>query len=310
MRCPKCGNEVNKEDFVCIYCNARLREEKIEKLKYFRRITDEKWVSPIKGWRRFYLVFTNPSRAFWDIIHYREKIGSWFKVFFLTAVIYGLYGLAIFVHLRTGPIIGQFYMKLLNGLTAYLTFLFFGIVYYFLLYVISIQLYSIGANFSIGFKTQLKLRYGKRKEKKEDELKTTTMKEAEGIYSTALPTHLTAQKSKKMAIMMWGFAPMLLAHAVSAILLFIALPGVDATGTIGPSTFEPLANSFIWSIIYWIQAIMLIGWVPITMSIALRELVNASTVRVYISCLIVSIILGMVLYFFQPAFLFKTAFGA
>ncbi len=309
MRCVKCGNEVNKEDFVCIYCNARLREEKIEKFAYFRRVTDEKWTTPIKGWRRFYLVFRNPSRAFWDIVRYREKIGSWFKVLFLSAVIYGLYGLAIFMHLRTGSIGGQFFMRLLNAMSAYLMFFLFGLVYFFLLYTISIQLFSIGANYSIGFKSQMNLRYGKRKEKKEDEEKSTTMLEAEGIYPTALPTHLTAQKSKKTAIMLWGFAPMLLALAASAILLFIALPFVDATGGINTTVFSPIANSFIWGITDWIQVIVLIGWVPITMSIALRELVNASTFRVYISCLIVSILLGFTLYFFRPSFLFKTVVG-
>lgn len=311
MRCPKCGNEINKEDFVCIYCNARLREEKIEKIAYFRRVTDEKWVSPIKGWRRFLLVFTNPSRAFWDIVRYREKIGSWVKVFLLSAVIYGFYGLAIFMHVRTGPIVGQFFLRLLNGLSAYLFYFLYGLIYCFLVYVISIQFFSIGANFSIGFKSQLKLRYGKRKENKDEEEKSSTMMEAEGIYPTALPTHLTAQKSKKTAIMLWGFAPMLLAYAVTAVLLFIALPSINmVTSTIAWSDFIPIAGSWVWGITDWIQAIVLIGWVPITMAIALRELVNASTMRVYISCLIVAILLGFVLYFFRPSFLFKTITGA
>lgn len=310
MRCVKCGNEVNKEDFVCIYCNARLREEKIEKIPYFRRVTDEKWVTPIKGWKRFLLVFTKPSRAFWDIVRYREKIGSWVKVLLLSAIIYGFYGLAIFMHIRTGPIFGQFYVRLLGGFSAYLMFFIIGFLYCFLVYVISIQFFSVGANFSIGFKSQLNLRYGKRKEKKEDEEKTTTMLEAEGAYTTALPTHLTAQKSKKTAIMLWGFAPMLLAYAASAVLLFIALPVEQVSVPITASDFTPIAESFVWGLADWIQVIVLIGWVPITMSIALRELVNASTFRVYISCLIVAVLLGFVLYFFRPSFLFSTVIGA
>jgi hypothetical protein len=305
MRCVKCGNEVNKEDFVCIYCNARLREEKIEKVPYFRRITDEKWTTPIKGWRRFYLVFRNPSRAFWDIVHYREKIGSWFKVYFLSALVYGLFGLAIFAHVRAGL---GFIGWIFGALSAFLLFFLFGIVYFFLLYGISIQFYSLGANYSINLKSQLNLRYGKRKERKEEEEqeKSTTMLEAEGIYPTTLPKHLTAQKSKKTAIMMWGFAPLLLALAASAILLLIALPpisGVDA------ASFEDITKSIIWGITDWIQVIVLIGWVPITMSIALREMVNASTFRVYISCLIVSILIGAVVYFFRPSFLFSVVVG-
>ncbi len=114
------------------------------------------------------------------------------------------------------------------------------------------------------------------------------------------------------AIMLWGFAPMLLALAASAILLFVALPVVHVSGSIvDTTTFEDITLSFIWGITDWIQVIVLIGWVPITMSIALRELVNASTFRVYISCLLVAILLGFVLYFFRPVFLFNTiAVGA
>ncbi len=308
----KCGNEVNKEDFVCIYCNARLREEKIEKIKYLRRVTDEKWVSPIKGWKRFVMVFTNPSRAFWDIIHYRQKIGSWFKVYFLSALIYGLYGVAIVTHLSVGPIIGQFFAMVFNGLMAFVMFFIFGMVYFFLLYMISIQLFSIGANYSINLKGQLKLRYGKRKEKKEDEEKTTTMLEAEGGYTSTLPTHLTAQTSKKISIMLWGFAPMLVSLLISAILLFIALPTENVAGVPAVDYITAMGRmtaSFVWGLTDWIQVIVLIGWVPITMAIALRELVNASTFRVYISCLIISILIGLAIYFFRPSFLFSVVTG-
>ena len=163
MRCVKCGNEVNKEDFVCIYCSARLREEKIEKIPYFRRLTDEKWNTPIKGWKRFYLVFRNPSRAFWDIVHYRENVGSWFKVYFLSAIIYGFFGLAIFVHTRTPGVL--FLTRILYGISAYLIFFLFGLVYFFFLYELSIRLFMIGANYSINLKTQLHLRYGEKKRK-------------------------------------------------------------------------------------------------------------------------------------------------
>jgi hypothetical protein len=302
----KCGNEVNKEDFRCIYCSARLREEKIEKISYFKRVTDEKWTTPIKGWRRFYLVFRNPSRAFWDIVHYRKKIGSWFKVYVLSALVYGLFGLAIYVHIRKEG--WTFYARMVNGLTAYLLFAIFGLIYFFLLYMVSIQLFSIGANYSINLKSQIKLRYGKREPKKEedDKEKTQTMIEAEGILP--LPTHLTAQKSKKIGIMLWGFAPYLLSLAVSAIILFVALPPVGPI-TVVPDIsefqtfFQLIASSGVWALTEWIQVISLIIFVPITMSIALRELVNASTLRVYLSCVIVSILLGFLVYFFRPSFL-------
>ena len=170
--------------------------------------------------------------------------------------------------------------------------------------MVSIQLFSLGANYSINLKSQLNLRYGKRKDKKKEEEekeKTQTMLEAEGIYPTALPSHLTAQKSKKIAIMLWGFAPFLVALAISAIILFIGLPS-----GITFASFPDIAASRAWGITDWIQVIFLIGAVPITMSIALREMVNASTFRVYLSCVIVAILLGFLAYFFRPSFLFQT----
>ena len=95
--------------------------------------------------------------------------------------------------------------------------------------------------------------------------------------------------------------------------LFIWLPKIDV-GSISYEFYEDamvnMTQSIIWGITDWIQVIILIGWVPITMAIALRELVNASTFRVYLSCLIVSILIGLIIYFFRPSFLFKVIAGS
>ena len=91
MRCPKCGNDVNKNDYVCIYCSTRLREESIGKIPFFRRI-EKKWETPETGFKRLINVIVKPSKAFWDMTHYRKKIGS-SKVLFLTAVLFGLMGI-------------------------------------------------------------------------------------------------------------------------------------------------------------------------------------------------------------------------
>ncbi|MHA1728771.1 MAG: TFIIB-type zinc ribbon-containing protein [Promethearchaeota archaeon] len=292
MRCPKCGNEVNKEDFVCIYCSAKLKEETIEKIKLFRRIED-KWTNPESKWKRFQLVFYDPSRAFWDMSHYRQKIGSG-KIYSLTALLFGLFGLAIFSHLKTDlwmPPLSIFF----NGLALFMMFFLFGLIYYLVFYLISIKLFSFGANQSINLSKQLKLRYGRG-----DENKTGSEVEKES------PNHLKTQESKKTSIMLYGFSPMLIGLGISALIAWFGLPNVVINGPydFAPEKFQMLFASYVWGIIDWIQVIIIIGWVPILMSIALRDIANASTARVYISCVVVSVFISWIFFFSRPTFLF------
>lgn len=241
----------------------------------------------------------DPSRAFWDISHYKEDIGS-FKIYFLSALLFGLFGLASFSHIplgSSGGIWGSFY----QGLAVFIMFFLFGFIYYALFYFISIKLFSFGANQSINLSKQLELRYGSRKQEEEEE-KTQSQKMAAGIYISGIPEYLL-RKSKKTPIMLYAFAPMLIALGLSVIIAWVGLPQV-----IGPVSAEALNSFFIspvWGIIDWIQVIFMIGWVPILMAIALRDVANSSTLRVYISSVIVSVILCWIFYFVRPTFLFQ-----
>ncbi|MBD3351493.1 MAG: hypothetical protein GF364_08395 [Candidatus Lokiarchaeota archaeon] len=309
MRCPKCGNDVSKDDYVCVYCEARLREERIESIKLFRRI-DEKWTKPLSKFRRMLLVIANPSRAFWDITHYREKVGGGL-VYLVWCLSFGLIGSSIYAHVDLSPTVGTgsvyagliaFGINFLQSMSMFMLFFLFGLIYYGLFIWLGNKLFKWGANYSINLSDQLKLRYGEGKtedEVEEDTEKTRAQLEAEGEYVMELPEYLTSQESKTGSIMRYAYIPYILSLLISALVLLIALP------TVGPSNLEPLWESRIWGIIDWIQVIFLIGWVPITMSIALRDIANASTMKVYISCLTVSIIIAFFVYFLRPTLMMQ-----
>jgi hypothetical protein len=315
MRCPRCGNDVRKDDFVCVYCSAVLKIEKLEKIKFFKRI-DEKWVNPLSAFKRLRMVITNPARAFWDMIHYREKI-TWGLIPLFTAIMYGFIGLAVSSHIvvqtwfLTPITYLNAYILVFNGLAIFLTFFLYGFFYFLIFYMICSWLYSWGANYSINLSKEMKIRYskGKKSNKKDEKKKTETQVEAEGGYVTALPDYITSQKSKKRNIMYYAFAPMIVGLGLCALVLWLGLPSinvdVDSGFSINPAEVEPIWNSFIWGIVDWIQVIVIIGWISITMAIALRDIANASTFRVYISCLIVSFIIALMFYFFRPSFLFQ-----
>jgi hypothetical protein len=299
---------VNKEDFVCIYCSARLKEERIEKIKIFRRI-EENWTNPeSKGWKRLLLVFTNPSRAFWDITHYREKIGS-FKIIPIIALLFGLLGVVSVSHFdfSVSSLVPPALSVFLFYLSTFLMFFLFGLIYYTIFILFSSLLFSFGANQSINLSKQMKLRYGGRKKDKEGEEgeKTKTMIEAEGGYTAELPEYLTTE-SKKTAITLYAFAPLLVSLIISVLIAWIALPSVpvDFYMVLNPGILDGFVNSAVWGIIDWIQIIILIGWVPILMSIALRDIANASTTRVYISSLIVAVLISLVVYFSRSTLFF------
>jgi hypothetical protein len=303
LRCPSCGNDVNKDDFVCIYCTARLKTEQIENIKIFRRVTNEKWTNPIKGWQRLLMVITNPSRAFWDITHYREKVRS-FKILWLIALSFGVLGISMYSHFSVTlyPL-----TAFVEYLVIFLEFSLFGFIVYTLFIFLITKLYVRGANYSIGLSEQLKMRYGEGKkdddddEEIESEDKTMAMQQAEGGYIDELPDYLTGTKSKKGAILRYAYAPLIIGILISALIVFIIGP---RNMVISPSNPQiPPFFSSVVSILYWVQTIILIGWVPIPISIALRDIANASTLRVYISSVVVSVIICWLLFFINPNFI-------
>jgi hypothetical protein len=45
QRCPRCGNENTADSFACNFCGFRLKIEKIETIRFFRRHEAE-WINP------------------------------------------------------------------------------------------------------------------------------------------------------------------------------------------------------------------------------------------------------------------------
>jgi MFS superfamily sulfate permease-like transporter len=66
-----------------------------------------------------------------------------------------------------------------------------------------------------------------------------------------------------------------------------------------------MINSPIWAVMDIIDAITIAVWIPILMTIAIRELSNSSTQRILISSLIIGIVIAIFVYFMRP-----TLFGA
>ncbi len=75
VRCNRCGNENPTEAFVCAFCSAKLKFEKIERIRYFER-PEKKWKRPQGILRRYLQVFTNPSELFWDLRYDEKRRGA------------------------------------------------------------------------------------------------------------------------------------------------------------------------------------------------------------------------------------------
>ncbi|MCK4779242.1 MAG: hypothetical protein KAT57_03600, partial [Candidatus Lokiarchaeota archaeon] len=55
-----------------------------------------------------------------------------------------------------------------------------------------------------------------------------------------------------------------------------------------------------WAILDIIDAITIAAWVPILMTLAIRELSNSSTTRVLIPTIIIGVIVAILFYFLRP----------
>ena len=96
QRCPRCGNENTADSFACNFCGIRLKTEKIENIRFFRRYEAE-WTGPYPWYMKILYLFVNAPKAFHDINHKRSKAPGWVVLLF-SSLLYGLMGLAFFSH--------------------------------------------------------------------------------------------------------------------------------------------------------------------------------------------------------------------
>ena len=303
QRCPRCGNENKGEDYQCSFCGKRLRIETIEKFFLFRRI-EEEWSAPAAWYRKILWLFRDPPRAFHDINHKRSKAPG-FIILWINSLLWGLMGLAFFSHFQIVSINGTPVTPLdlylfPYGLSMFLSFFLFGTLYQLIFYTILNWLFTKGANYAVGFSERLEARFGggKGDEKEYDASEISVF----SIYKSG--TLLQTQQSSKAKMMFCAFAPFLLINSIKIIIILFVFPTVDISpssySVFDDSIFIPLFTSPIWGALDFLDAITTAVWVPILVSIAIRELANSSTYRVLISSFIVGIIVSIFFYFMRP----------
>ncbi len=141
VRCNRCGNENPPEAFVCAFCAAKLKFEKIERIRYFER-PEKKWKRPQGILRRYMQVFTNPSELFWDLRYDEKRRGAGY-IFLINAALMGLIGMTMmskvtFFHNPFGDT--------LIYLVGFVSFFAFGLLYYLLLFGLLSLLYRFAAS--------------------------------------------------------------------------------------------------------------------------------------------------------------------
>ncbi len=298
-RCPRCGNDNSIDSYVCAFCGKRLRIEKIEKFSIFKRI-EEDFTSPARWYVIILWLFTKPNKAFWNINHKRKNAPG-YRIMLFNALLYGLIGLALFSHINILTIPPLSINRFLVDLAAFIAFFAFGFMFYLIFALVLIWIFSRGANIAVDFSERLEVRFGKEGEEKDK------YSEAEmSPFSIYKGGTLHQQQAKKYKMMLCAFAPYLLINAVKILIILIGIPNLTLLGMEIPDAIflsAPYYASPVWTVLDLIDAITIGIWVPILISLAIRELSNSSTFRVFISSLAIGIFVAVIFYFLRPTFI-------
>lgn len=288
-RCPRCGNYNRLDSFVCAFCGKRLRSERIENFSIFKRI-EEEFISPAPWYITILWLFTKPNRAFWNINHKRKNAPG-YKILLFNSLIYGLMGLAFFSHISIQSIppfsLGRFFIDL----AAFIAFFAFGFLFYFIFGLIMIWFFTKGADFAVDFSEKLEARFGEKKEGIEK------YSEAEmSPFSIYKGGTLHQQQASKFKMMLCAFAPYLLINGIEILIILIGIPNITIPNLLSID-LNSMFVSPTWTVLHLIDALTIAVWVPILITLAIRELSNSSTFRVLISSLTIGIIVAVFFYF-------------
>jgi len=297
-RCPRCGNDNRLDSYVCAFCGKRLRIERIENFSIFKRI-EEDFTSPARWYVTILWLFTKPNRAYWNINH-KRKAAPGMLILLFNALLYGLMGLAFFSHVNITSIPPLTFGRFFVDLAAFIAFFAFGFLFYLIFASILIWVFSRGANITVDFSERLEGRFGD----KED--KTEKYKEAEmSVFSIYKGGTLHQQQASKFNMMLTAFAPYLLINAIEILIILIALPNIYIPDIVSFEALSaPLFATPVWTVLHLIEALTIAIWIPILISLSIRELSNSSTFRVLISSVIIGIIVAVLFYFLRPTFIF------
>jgi hypothetical protein len=283
---------------VCAFCGKRLKSERIENFSIFKRIEVE-FISPAPWYITILWLFTKPNRAFWNINH-KRKSAPGYKILLFNSLIYGLMGLAFFSHINIQTIPLFSLGRVFIDLAAFIAFFAFGFMFYFLFGFILIWFFSKGANVAVDFSERLEARFGEKKEGKEK------YSQAEmSPFSIYKGGTLHQQQASKLNMMLCAFAPYLLINSIEILIILIGFPNIILPNLFpfDPNLLNAMFASPTWTVLHLIDALTIAVWVPILITLAIRELSNSSTYRVLISSLAIGIIFAVFYYFLRPTFI-------
>ncbi|MCK4381156.1 MAG: zinc ribbon domain-containing protein [Candidatus Lokiarchaeota archaeon] len=297
QRCPRCGNENSAESFACNFCGFRLKIERIEKFKLFRRYEME-WIAPYPWYMKILYLFVNAPKAFHDINHKRSKSPGLLILLF-SSLLYGLMGLAFLSHFNfTGYSTFEPELIIFN-LSFFVAFFVFGFIFQLVYFALLIWLFTKGANYAVGFSDRLEKRFGAQKEQKEKYRATDISPFS--IYKGG--TMLQLEGSYKFQMMLCAFTPFLLINGIKILIVLFGFPTVDVVDLSVSEITNNMAQMFnapTWAVLDIIDALTIATWVPILMTLAIRELSNSSTTRVLIPTIIIGVIVAILFYFLRP----------
>lgn len=297
QRCPRCGNENSVESFACNFCGFRLKIERIEKFRLFRRYEME-WITPYPWYMKILYLFVNAPKAFHDINHKRSKSPGLLILLF-SSLLYGLMGLAFLSHFNFTSYSTFSPMLIVFNLSFFIAFFVFGFIFQLVYFSILIYLFTKGANYAVGFSDRLEKRFGSLKEQKEKYRATDISPFS--IYKGG--TMLQLEGSYKFQMMLCAFTPFLLINGIKILIVLFGFPTVDVVDlSVGEITnnMAQMFNAPTWAVLDIIDAITIATWVPILMTLAIRELSNSSTTRVLIPTIIIGVIVAILFYFLRP----------
>ncbi|MHA1488290.1 MAG: hypothetical protein ACTSRI_01390 [Promethearchaeota archaeon] len=298
QRCPRCGNENTADSYACSFCGKRLKIERIENIRFFKRYGESvEWIEPYSWYWKIYYLFSAPNKAVWDINHKRSKAPG-FLILLFNSLLYGLMGLAFFSHFNIVSLPPLSPLLFWYNLSMFIAFFVFGLVFQFLFFAILIWLFTKGANYAVGFSERLEARFGEEKEDSE------TYREKNlspfSIYKGGVL--LQKMESYKFKMMLCAFSPFLIINGIKIIIILIAFPTVNINmdSSFYESIFNAMFSSPVWPVLDVIDAITLAAWVPLLMTLSIRELSNSSTFRALISSYIIGILVAIFFFFLRP----------
>ena len=103
-------------------------------------------------------------------------------------------------------------------------------------------------------------------------------------------------------MMYCAFAPFLIIYLIEILIILIAFPTTPIPLSLTPDLFKIIFNSPTWMILYTLDALTIGIWVPILITLAIRELSNSSTLRVLLASLTIGIVVAILVFFIRPVF--------